>query len=109
MWRLLAGQLMDGGTCRVAVSAIAASTAKRHCGEPAAALVEYGCEHEHVSEEPELVCARHRDLLTGGAAGCAKCWLGPPHSRHESHRCRLLGRVVGVTDDDEEDEPGLVG
>lgn len=62
------------------------------CREPAVALVEYGCLHEHLGREE--VCAAHRDLLLGGLAGCARCWEGPPASRHEPHRCLLLGRVV---------------
>jgi hypothetical protein len=92
------------GTCEIAAGATGPSMAARFCGAPAVALAEYGCVHEHAGRE--LVCARHLEALAGGAAGCAPCWLGPPHSRHESHRCLLLARVI---ESDEEDEPGLVG
>jgi hypothetical protein len=62
------------------------------CGRPAVVVVEYGCVHEHVGTES--LCGGHRDLLLSGRTACARCWEGPPVSRHTPHPCAQLGRVV---------------
>lgn len=64
------------------------------CGRVAAAVVEYGCVHEHLGRE--AVCGEHRDLMLSGRTACARCWEGPPVSRHAPHPCQLLGRVTEV-------------
>jgi hypothetical protein len=82
----------DGARCQIQASRGPGRFAESGCGEPAVALVEYGCLHEHIGRDE--VCAGHRDVLLAGSAGCARCWEGPPVSRHEPHRCVLLARVV---------------
>jgi hypothetical protein len=86
---------VDDRTCRVdAALGLPGRFAGQPCGEPVVAVVEYGCLHEHIDRT--AVCAGHRDVVIGGTAGCARCWEGPPVSRHEPHRCVLLGRVVAA-------------
>lgn len=80
--------------CRADVARAPGRFGGGKCGRPAVAVVEYGCLHEHLDAEP--VCAWHRDLLLAGDTLCARCWAGPLVSGHESHPCRLLGRVASV-------------
>lgn len=80
--------------CRADVARVPGRFAGGRCGAPAVAVVEYGCLHEHLSTEP--VCGWHRDLVLAGETLCARCWAGPLVSGHESHPCRLLGRVAEV-------------
>jgi hypothetical protein len=67
------------------------------CSEPADAVVEFGCLHEHVFRERK--CALHGQMIAAGNMGavCSACWEG--RGGIPRHECKLLGRVVaeGVT------------